>query len=900
MKKYTDLINRQVKINRKKTFLASSGIMIGIILLTLVLVFSNYSRILKIQASKINSGQWEASYNLTDNYNQKYEQLKNNTLVENVGIVASQTYDNQVIDKSKVNIKFSKLDNVAINNIFKLGLETFGAYKDFPTNSNEVILDNKVKNLGITVGQSIKIGEKEYKVKGFFDDNKTSGTGNIIALTKFDGVDSNFSVKAYTDIIGDSSNIMKNIETVTSTLGYKKSDDSQSINQYEINDENLKTEYGIQQGNESITSTGFEDIIVAVVATIISLIINYGLISFTLADKVKQFGVLRCIGATPKQIRTIVYKEVGIISLFSIVPGIVLGYLGVKGITVFMSVKFGLQNYGVKLGVYPVILLVILFLSVFSILLAALRPAFRAGSISPIEGIRSGRKTNLNIKKRNSKFVRKLFGIEGEVAYKNILAKPSTFWTSIILLSLSFIVFIVFTTYISITIHSKKDELNIRKQVEVEVYNNFNIPNHEGEFTNEQLELMKKETGIKLYNQSVKDKEKIMAFLNTKVDADIATSLKIPRAVALFINTDAKLNPDIINKDDSASTRRVDVGQGKSEVLTFGDIVVYNDAAFNMIKNKINGKNISIDEFNDNGVILVNAQKNSSNEEGLDERGKEIPAFTSPIVDSKMQLTFADYENNELVATDIKNPEEVLKLKGRKKPIDVKVIGTMPAKYTINDRSSGSGIGIIISESFFKKHFSEILGNYENGTSVVQNFLFDFKSNEDLQNNLVGVQEYFELNHNSSFVNKFEEVNSLKNTLAMIVFGSYGVLAIICAVLLVSIIISKNLSVSVRKKEFGTLLAIGMSKKALKKSIILESILQFLVVIIISVPVSLIGNFIVIKYLKATEIAGTSVGDVTLILITIFVTFIVVMLTSLVPLKKFKKLDMVEMMREEE
>ncbi|MGL4760943.1 MAG: ABC transporter permease [Sarcina sp.] len=905
MKKYTDLVNRQIRVNKKKTMLSSLGIMVGIILLTFVLIFSRYSTLRESNGEKAINGEWEVSYNITNDYNKKLDQIKNNTLVKNVGVVATQTYSEQKIGDNIINVDLHELDNTAINEDFKTGLEAFGALKDFPSNNNEVLLGENAKSLGLKVGQNIKFGEKDYKIIGFFNENQTGGLGKIIALTKLNKINLDSNVRAYMNISGTATDILNNINSVKAGLGYKQEVNSEGSQIYDenfqINEANIQNEFNVKVNSETQNGTNAMDISMIVVVILISVVINYGLINFTLADKVKQFGVLRCMGATPKQIRTIVYKDVLYLGIISIIPGVLFGYLGVMAVIKFMSVKYDFKSFGVSLGLYPLILMAILIISILSILIGALRPALRAGSISPMEGIRSGKKAEVKIKKRNSKFIRKVFGIEGDIAYKNLLAKPVMFWTSTILLSLCFIIFVTFTTYISMTIKSKKDELKIGKEVQVQVYTQSKHLGYQGEPTKEQKAYEDKANGVELYNKSVIEKERIMKFLDSKgLKSEVATDLTVPRILNLFVETDKKLSLEFlkINENDGL-LKEVTNLNGKKEILSAGRVMVYNDKAFDMIKGKVKGDDVNLKKFNDNGIIIANAKQVLSEENSPKNKVLEVPLFENIKSGEKMNITFAD-GNNDISMLDNLTPTQVSEVKGDNKSVEVSVLGTIPYDDIISNNGSNQEFSIIISDSFFKKHYKEIIGDYKGGISVDQKFLFDFKSDIDRENNINSVKEYFELNHGSYVKDNVEQVRDLKNVLGMIVTGSYGGLAVTLIVLLSSIIISKNLNVSVRKKEFGTLLAIGMAKKSIKKSILLEAILQFIVVVGISIPITLILNQIVIKSFLDFGVVESGSINIYLVIGTVIATFIINIFTSLIPLRKFKKLDMVDMMREEE
>ncbi|WP_046232095.1 FtsX-like permease family protein [Paenibacillus algorifonticola] len=73
----------------------------------------------------------------------------------------------------------------------------------------------------------------------------------------------------------------------------------------------------------------------AVIAIIIicTIAVIYNIFHISVLERISQFGILRCIGATPSQIRKIVFKEAMLLSLIGIPIGIFTG-------TIFMKLLF--------------------------------------------------------------------------------------------------------------------------------------------------------------------------------------------------------------------------------------------------------------------------------------------------------------------------------------------------------------------------------------------------------------------------------------------------------------------------------------------------------------------------------------------------------------------------------
>ena len=94
---------------------------------------------------------------------------------------------------------------------------------------------------------------------------------------------------------------------------------------------------------------------------------------------------------------------------------------------------------------YPSIILFTAIIGIITIFMASFGPAKKAGRVSPINIIK-GNKSNEKIKYYNGKIIRKVFGIEGWIAYKNIRKNSKRFIVTTLSLSISLIMFILFTT----------------------------------------------------------------------------------------------------------------------------------------------------------------------------------------------------------------------------------------------------------------------------------------------------------------------------------------------------------------------------------------------------------------------------------------------------------------------
>ena len=159
-------------------------------------------------------------------------------------------------------------------------------------------------------------------------------------------------------------------------------------------------------------------------------------------DRVRELGVIRCVGGTSKQIRRTVVSEGIWLSVIGIPAGLILGtllgYIGVKvaGIYVDKIVEISKAiamrsleldlTFTVTMSAY-IIAAVIAYLTIIA---SALRPAKQMGRISAIECVRFGYDKKENVKKQSSKadgLGKLLWGFEGELGARNITRNKQAF-----------------------------------------------------------------------------------------------------------------------------------------------------------------------------------------------------------------------------------------------------------------------------------------------------------------------------------------------------------------------------------------------------------------------------------------------------------------------------------------
>jgi putative ABC transport system permease protein len=121
----------------------------------------------------------------------------------------------------------------------------------------------------------------------------------------------------------------------------------------------------------------------AAVALIVGAFVIFNTFSITVSQRVREYGLLRTLGASRRQILTSVFLEAALIGLLGAVAGVLGGLLFAKGIeSLFKALGIGLPTTALVVATRTVIVSVVLGIAVT--LVAVLNPALRSTRVPPI------------------------------------------------------------------------------------------------------------------------------------------------------------------------------------------------------------------------------------------------------------------------------------------------------------------------------------------------------------------------------------------------------------------------------------------------------------------------------------------------------------------------------------
>lgn len=188
-------------------------------------------------------------------------------------------------------------------------------------------------------------------------------------------------------------------------------------------------------------------ILVVMCAALIAMIHNAFAVS--MQSRLHQLGILKSVGATPRQIRTFLLQEAMTLSLLPMIIGTALG-IGVCWIFVEQAIRLG-QNLGldiqyqVAFSYHPLAAVLSLAAAFFTVLISAWMPAKKVSRLTPLEAIFRGEEP-LPDKMRSFRLADRLTGVCGVLARRSLHNRRKSMRAAGLLLSLSFLGFFLFLT----------------------------------------------------------------------------------------------------------------------------------------------------------------------------------------------------------------------------------------------------------------------------------------------------------------------------------------------------------------------------------------------------------------------------------------------------------------------
>lgn len=206
------------------------------------------------------------------------------------------------------------------------------------------------------------------------------------------------------------------------------------IKVFNLDREQVRINDSYINSNKVDPSLIFGALIVVLVVVMATFMVIYSIFYISINEKISEYGKLRALGTTRKQIKGVIFREGLYISVIAIPIGVFLGYI----ISNFISYKFLFKE--MEFNIYGSLVIVILAIAItlITVIISLIKPATIAMKISPVEAIKYNN-VLVKDKKRKSK---KRISIR-ELTILNMKRNKHRTIITIISLSISFLLLVL-------------------------------------------------------------------------------------------------------------------------------------------------------------------------------------------------------------------------------------------------------------------------------------------------------------------------------------------------------------------------------------------------------------------------------------------------------------------------
>lgn len=600
-------------------------------------------------------------------------------------------------------------------------------------------------------------------------------------------------------------------------------------------------------------------IVVFAVIFVSSFAMIYNSFALSVGEQIKYLGMLSSVGATRKQKKKTLYFEGAILGGIGIILGIALGLLTTFISQSAMNVKIVsiMEGYNdnIKYSTHISwwVLCLIVILAALTVFVSIISPVQKAARITAIDAIRKTDEIKRKGKIRTPFIITKLFGFEGDIAFKNLRRNGRKSRTIIACVCICAVLFLSCNYFCE----TFKEASNL----------DYELP----------YQLM--------YQYSAESKAQLEKARNY-----LKTNKRVKRFYSIWEDWYSILRGDINPYDNSRlydmSFQNESIFVDKYKFIATQDITytahLLDDEDFNALckKNGIDYKKYySPDKDGSIKTIVIN---------GIDRNDE--PIFNNNLLGKTIGCYDIDSEKTER--------ENKLDEDGNQVYFYYKTGCTSIYKFCDfikYDKDNpicnleSDGVAFYAPKSVYDKLYNDDDDFYfDYGIETDEPYKVEKELNDYLSENEADGDVY----------NIYYWVMREKSIISAVQFLSYAFILLITLITVFNIINTMTAQIAGRKKELAMLKSVGMTPKEFKKTLIFESMFYGLFGLLLGVPLSLVINRVVGYIISKDNPIPFSV-NIWLYLIACVAVFVIIGLTMIYSLRLIKNNSIIDSLKDD-
>ena len=599
-------------------------------------------------------------------------------------------------------------------------------------------------------------------------------------------------------------------------------------------------------------------IVVFAVIFVSSFAMIYNSFALSVGEQIKYLGMLSSVGATRKQKKKTLYFEGAILGGIGIILGIVLGLLTTFISQSAMNAKIAsiMEGYNdnIKYSTHISlwVLCLIVILAALTVFVSIISPVQKAARITAIDAIRKTDEIKRKGKIRTPFIITKLFGFEGDIAFKNLRRNGRKSRTIIACICICAVLFLSCNYFCE----TFKEASNL----------DYEIP----------YQLM--------YQYSAESKAQLEKARNY-----LKTNKRVKRFYSIWEAWYSILRGDINPYDNSRlydmSFQNESIFVDKYKFIATQDITytahLIDDEDFNALckKNGIDYKKYySPDKDGSIKTIVIN---------GIDRNDE--PIFNNNLLGKTIGCYDIDSEKTER--------ENKLDENGNQVYFYYKTGCTSIYKFCDSikyDKDNpicnldSSGVAFYAPKCVYDKYSDDDSFYFDYGIETDEPYKVEKELKDYLSENEAEGDVY----------NNYNWMMKEKSIISAVQFLSYAFILLITLITVFNIINTMTAQIVGRKKELAMLKSVGMTPKEFKKMLIFESMFYGLFGLLFGVPLSLVINRVVGYIISKDNPIPFSV-NIWLYLIACVAVFVIIGLTMIYSLKLIKNNSIIDSLKDD-